>query len=103
ATDEDVSTEGDTTPSPGTTSSGTTSSGTTTVAGPVTELARWLASGFTLLAGVLTFFGVKEDVLDRALVQFPYAAMLVFCLVGGAVVAAVAVAVLPTTAEVTGA
>lgn len=64
------------------------------------SLAKWAAGGFTLLAGILTFLGVKEGVLDRMLVTFPYAAMLVFCLVGLGVIGAMASWLLPATQPV---
>ena len=64
----------------------------------LTSLAAWLAKGFALLVALLGFFGIKEDVLDRALDQYPHPALLVFAQVGGAVVAAAAVAVLPAKA-----
>ncbi|MDQ1712935.1 MAG: hypothetical protein QOE45_2385 [Frankiaceae bacterium] len=49
--------------------------------------AKWTAGGFTLLTAVLTFFGIKEGVLDR-LLRSPSAAgaVFVFSLIGLGVV-----------------
>lgn len=57
-------------------------------------LATWMAGAFTLLAGILTFFGVKEGLLDRLLRTTPRPAILVFCLLGVAVFAGMVAPVL---------
>lgn len=43
---------------------------------------QWAAGGFTLLSGVLLFFGIKEGVLDQALRLQPAATLCVFVLLG---------------------
>lgn len=50
-------------------------------------LAKWMAGGFTFLSAILTFFGIKEGVLDRIVRTNARASLLVFCLIGLAVVA----------------
>jgi hypothetical protein len=52
------------------------------------KAADWAAVGFTLLTGLLTFFGITEGVLDRVLRDEPTAALLVFVLVGLGLVSA---------------
>lgn len=51
-------------------------------------VATWVAGGFTLLAALLTFFGIREGLLDRILRAYPRQSLFVFCLVGLAVIAA---------------
>jgi hypothetical protein len=47
----------------------------------------WAAAGFTALAGLLTFFGLKEGTLDQSLRLYPAATICVFVLLGLGVVA----------------
>jgi hypothetical protein len=49
----------------------------------------WASGGFVLLAGIATFFGIKEGALDRLVRASPGEAMVVFFLVGLGVVLAV--------------
>jgi hypothetical protein len=49
---------------------------------------KWAAAGFTAIAAVLTFLGIKEGVLDQALRLNPAATLCVFLLIGFGVVAA---------------
>lgn len=53
-----------------------------------TDLLTWLAGGFTLLAGVAAFFGMKDGVLARVVRLHPQATIAVFLFVGLAVVLA---------------
>lgn len=53
------------------------------------DVAKWASAGFTLLTAILTFFSVKEGVLDRLLRADPTAALWVFILVGLGVVCGV--------------
>ncbi len=49
---------------------------------------KWAAAGFTALAAVLTFFGIKEGTLDQALRLYPVATMCIFIFLGIGVVSA---------------
>jgi hypothetical protein len=57
-------------------------------------LATWMAGAFTLLASLLTFFGIKEGLLDRILRTYPRQSLLIFCLIGLSVLAGVVAPVL---------
>ena len=49
---------------------------------------KWAAGGFTALAAILTFFGLKEGTLDQALRLFPAATLCIFVFLGVGVVTA---------------
>jgi hypothetical protein len=53
------------------------------------SVATWSARGFTLLAAILTFFGITEGVLDHVLRSDPTAALWIFCLLGVGVVCSI--------------
>ncbi len=57
----------------------------------------WASGGFVLLAGIATFFGIKEGALDRLIRASPGEAMVVFFLVGLGVVLAVMAPALAVT------
>jgi|BarGraNGADG00312_1021997.scaffolds.fasta_scaffold17605_3 hypothetical protein len=46
----------------------------------------WVGGGFTLLAGIATFFGIKDGVLASVIRTEPYTTLAVFVLVGLAVI-----------------
>jgi hypothetical protein len=54
----------------------------------LTKATDWAAVGFTALAAVLTFFGIKDGLLDRLLRSDPTGALWIFILVGIGVVCA---------------
>lgn len=62
-------------------------------------IAAWIAGAFGLLAGVLAYLGVKDLTLYRLVGSYPYPTMLVFILVGIAVVTAILVPGLADPAE----
>lgn len=48
----------------------------------LTKMQGFVAAGFTTLIAVLTFFGVKDGVLQRVVQEEPRQSLLVFCLIG---------------------
>ena len=66
------------------------------------DVARWAAAGFTALVAILTFFGIKEAVLDQLLRSAPTAALFVFLLVGLGVVSSLFAPALVATKRVYG-
>jgi hypothetical protein len=64
------------------------------------DVAKWSAAGFTALAAILTFFGIKEGVLDRLLRADPTAALFVFILVGLGVLSGIIAPAFETTKRI---
>jgi hypothetical protein len=56
--------------------------------GKLEDAFKWAAGGFTAVAGLLVFFGIKEGVLDQALRLNAAATLVIFTLLGTGVVAA---------------
>jgi hypothetical protein len=54
----------------------------------LSHVAAWTAGGFSLLVAALTFLGVREGYLDHMIRVYPGFALVVFLLVGAAVIAA---------------
>ena len=57
------------------------------VADKLSDLSKWAASGFALLASILSFLGIKEGYLDRIIAESPQASVFVFAALGLGVVA----------------
>ena len=66
------------------------------------DAAAWGAKGFTLLAAVLTFFGIKDGFLDRVLRADTTAAMWVFVMVGLGLLCALFAAAFTATYRLSG-
>jgi hypothetical protein len=64
------------------------------------DIAKWLAGGFALISGLLTFLGIKEGRLDRVLRNEPGAALAAFALIGLAVALGVVVPGIPAGTKV---
>lgn len=63
---------------------------------PLEGVAKWVATGFVLISSLLTFLGLtSDDKLDRILGAYPGSGLLVFVLVGLAVVLAIIAPALP--------
>lgn len=66
----------------------------------IDDVAKWSARAFTAVAALLTFFGIREGILDRVLRGHAGQALAVFALLGLGVVASVLAPALNTTVRV---